>query len=365
MRDREAECLIFYWVQKATFGRDKTVIFSKKVRDRETERLIFYWVQKATFGTDKERTRWPPTGTSRGIRRAGGKFLEEVAAWKRWGIERQSVWFFIGFRKRRLAGTRLWFLAKRSGIERQRDWFFTGFRKQRLARTKSENWWPPTGTSRGIRRAEGKFLEEVAVWKRWGIERQRDWFVTGFRKQRLARTKSENWWPPTGTSRGIRRAEGKFLEEVAAWKRWGIERQSVWFFIGFRKRRLAGTRLWFLAKRSGIERQRHWFFTGFRKQRLARTKSENWWPPTGTSRGIRRAGGKFLEEVAAWKRWGIERQSVWFFIGFRKRRLAGTRLWFLAKRSRIERQRDWFFYWVQKATFGTDKERKLVASDRH
>ena len=26
VRDREAECLIFYWVQKATFGRDKTVI---------------------------------------------------------------------------------------------------------------------------------------------------------------------------------------------------------------------------------------------------------------------------------------------------------------------------------------------------
>ena len=55
VRDREAECLIFYWVQKATFGRDKTVIFSKKVRDRETERLICYWIQKATFGTDKER----------------------------------------------------------------------------------------------------------------------------------------------------------------------------------------------------------------------------------------------------------------------------------------------------------------------
>ena len=27
----------------------------EKVRDREAERLIFYWVQKATFGTDKER----------------------------------------------------------------------------------------------------------------------------------------------------------------------------------------------------------------------------------------------------------------------------------------------------------------------
>ena len=24
VRDREAECLIFYWVQKATFGRNKT-----------------------------------------------------------------------------------------------------------------------------------------------------------------------------------------------------------------------------------------------------------------------------------------------------------------------------------------------------
>ena len=44
-------------------------------------------------------------------------------------------------------------------------------------------------------------------------------FLAGFRKQRLARTKSENWWPPTGTSRGIKRAEGKFLEEMAAWKR--------------------------------------------------------------------------------------------------------------------------------------------------
>ena len=43
--------------------------------------------------------------------------------------------------------------------------------------------------------------------------------LIGFRKQRLARTKSENWWPPTGTSRGIKRAEGKFLEEMAAWKR--------------------------------------------------------------------------------------------------------------------------------------------------
>ena len=90
VRDREAECLIFYWVQKATFGRDKmifskkvTVIFSKKVRDRETERLIFTGFRKQRLARTKSENWWPPTGTSRGIRRAEGKFLEEVAAWKR------------------------------------------------------------------------------------------------------------------------------------------------------------------------------------------------------------------------------------------------------------------------------------------
>ena len=54
VRDREAECLIFYWVQKATFGRNKTVIFSKKVRDRETERLICYFLAKRS-GIERQR----------------------------------------------------------------------------------------------------------------------------------------------------------------------------------------------------------------------------------------------------------------------------------------------------------------------